>query len=295
MSKIMVNKMNKSGIYKALENEKPLQIVGAINAYSAMQAVKAGFQALYLSGGGVAYASNGYPDLGITDMHDVLEEARKITATVEVPLLVDIDVGWGGAFNIARTIKEMQRAGIAAVHMEDQIAQKRCGHRPNKELVSKEEMGDRIKAAVDAKVDDSFMMMARCDALASEGLDAVIERCVYYVECGADAIFAEAMTDLGHYQQIKDAVKVPLLANITEFGKTDLYTTQELGGHGVDMALYPLSAFRAMARAAETVYGAIRRDGTQKSVVDMMQTRAELYETIDNATYEEKLDKLFGK
>ena len=288
-------KMNKSGIYKALENEKPLQIVGAINAYSAMQAVKAGFQALYLSGGGVAYASNGYPDLGITDMHDVLEEARKITATVEVPLLVDIDVGWGGAFNIARTIKEMQRAGIAAVHMEDQIAQKRCGHRPNKELVSKEEMGDRIKAAVDAKVDDSFMMMARCDALASEGLDAVIERCVYYVECGADAIFAEAMTDLGHYQQIKDAVKVPLLANITEFGKTDLYTTQELGGHGVDMALYPLSAFRAMARAAETVYGAIRRDGTQKSVVDMMQTRAELYETIDNATYEEKLDKLFGK
>ena len=291
----MVNKMNKSGIYKALENEKPLQIVGAINAYSAMQAVKAGFQALYLSGGGVAYASNGYPDLGITDMHDVLEEARKITATVEVPLLVDIDVGWGGAFNIARTIKEMQRAGIAAVHMEDQIAQKRCGHRPNKELVSKEEMGDRIKAAVDAKVDDSFMMMARCDALASEGLDAVIERCVYYVECGADAIFAEAMTDLGHYQQIKDAVKVPLLANITEFGKTDLYTTQELGGHGVDMALYPLSAFRAMARAAETVYGAIRRDGTQKSVVDMMQTRAELYETIDNATYEEKLDKLFGK
>ncbi len=295
MSKIMVNKMNKSGIYKALENEKPLQIVGAINAYSAMQAVKAGFQALYLSGGGVAYASNGYPDLGITDMHDVLEEARKITGTVNVPLLVDIDVGWGGAFNIGRTIKEMQRAGIAAVHMEDQIAQKRCGHRPNKELVSKEEMGDRIKAAMDAKVDDSFMMMARCDALASEGLDGVIERCSYYVECGADAIFAEAMTDLDHYQQIKDAVKVPLLANITEFCKTDLYTTNELGSHGVDMALYPLSAFRAMARAAETVYGAIRRDGTQKSVVDMMQTRAELYETIDNATYEEKLDKLFGK
>lgn len=288
-------KMNKSGIYKALENEKPLQIVGAINAYSAMQAVKAGFQALYLSGGGVAYASNGYPDLGITDMHDVLEEARKITGTVNVPLLVDIDVGWGGAFNIGRTIKEMQRAGIAAVHMEDQIAQKRCGHRPNKELVSKEEMGDRIKAAMDAKVDDSFMMMARCDALASEGLEGVIERCSYYVECGADAIFAEAMTDLDHYQQIKNAVKVPLLANITEFGKTDLYTTNELGSHGVDMALYPLSAFRAMARAAETVYGAIRRDGTQKSVVDMMQTRAELYETIDNATYEEKLDKLFGK
>lgn len=287
--------MGKTGIYRALETEKPLQIVGAINAYSAMQAEKAGFKVLYLSGGGVAYASNGYPDLGITDMHDVLEEARKITGAVDLPLLVDIDVGWGSAFNIARTIKQMQRAGVAAVHMEDQIAQKRCGHRPNKELVSKEEMGDRIKAAIDAKTDDSFMMMARCDALASEGLDGVIERCSYYVECGADAIFAEAMTDLGHYRQIKDAVKVPLLANITEFGKTDLYTTDELGAHGVDMALYPLSAFRAMAKAAETVYSAIRKDGTQKNVVGMMQTRAELYETIDNATYEDKLDKLFEK
>lgn len=278
----------------ALSTEKPLQIVGAINAYSAMQAAQAGFKAIYLSGGGVAYASNGYPDLGITDLHDVLEEARKITGACNLPLLADIDVGWGGAFNIARTIKEMQRAGVAAVHMEDQIAQKRCGHRPNKELVSKEEMGDRIKAAMDAKTDPDFMMMARCDALASEGLDGVIERCAYYVECGADAIFAEAMTDLSHYRQIKDAVGVPLLANITEFGKTDLYTTQQLGAHGVDMALYPLSAFRAMAKAAETVYTAIRRDGTQQSVVELMQTRAELYEVIDNATYEEKLDKLFG-
>ena len=279
----------------AIRAEKPLQIAGAVNAYSAMQAAKAGFRAVYLSGGGVAYASNGYPDLGITDMHDVLDEARKITGAVDLPLLADIDVGWGGAFNIARTIKEMTRAGVAAVHIEDQVAQKRCGHRPNKQLVSKEEMGDRVKAAVDGKTDEAFIVMARCDALASEGLDSVIERCVHYVECGADAIFAEAMTDLAHYQQIKDAVKVPLLANITEFGKTELYTTQQLGAHGVDMALYPLSAFRAMAKAAEAVYAAIRRDGTQAGVVDLMQTRNELYDVIDNATYEEKLDKLFGR
>lgn len=285
----------KTNIFDALKDENPLQIVGAINAYSAMQAKRAGFKAIYLSGGGVAYASNGYPDLGITDMHDVLEEARKITGAVDLPLLADIDVGWGGAFNIARTIKEMQRAGVAAVHMEDQVAQKRCGHRPNKELVSKEEMGDRVKAAIDAKTDKGFMVMARCDALASEGLQGVIERCAYYVECGADAIFAEAMTDLSHYKQIKDAVKVPLLANITEFGKTDLYTTEQLGANGVDMALYPLSAFRAMAQAAQAVYSAIRRDGTQQNVVGMMQTRDELYDVIDNATYEETLDKLFGK
>ncbi len=287
--------MKNKNLRDSLSAEKPLQIPGAVNAYSAMQAQRAGFKALYLSGGGVAYASNGYPDLGITDMHDVLEEARKITGAVDLPLLVDIDVGWGGAFNIARTIKEMQRAGVAAVHMEDQIAQKRCGHRPNKQLVSKEEMGDRIRAALDAKTDDGFIVMARCDALASEGLEGVIERCAYYVECGADAIFAEAMTDLSHYRQIKEAAPVPLLANITEFGKTDLYTTDELAAHGVDMALYPLSAFRAMARAAETVYTALRRDGTQKAVVDMMQTRDELYDTIGNASYEEKLDVLFGK
>lgn len=204
-----------------------------------MQVERVGFNAVYLSGGGVAYASNGYPDLGITDMHDVLEEARKITGCVDIPLLADIDVGWGGAFNISRTIKEMNRAGVAAVHMEDQIAQKRCGHRPNKELVTKEEMGDRIKAAVDGKIDPDFVLMARCDAYANEGLEPMIERMVHYVECGADMLFAEAMDDLTHYQKIKDATGVPLLANITEFGKTDLYTTQELAAHGVDMALYP--------------------------------------------------------
>lgn len=279
----------------ALKTEKPLQIVGAINAYSAMQAEDAGFKAVYLSGGGVAYASNGYPDLGITDLHDVLEEARKIIASVDVPLLADIDVGWGGAFNIGRTVKEMIRAGVAAVHIEDQIAQKRCGHRPNKELVSKEEMGDRIKAAVDAKTDKDFIVMARSDAYANEGLEAMIERIQYYVECGADAVFAEAMTDLSHYRAIKNAAPVPLLANITEFGKTDLYTTEELAEHGVDMALYPLSAFRAMAKAAEDVYRSIRENGTQKDVLHLMQTRAELYEVIDNASYEEKLDALYGR
>ena len=278
---------------EALAVEKPLQIPGAINAYSAMMAAHAGFKAIYLSGGGVAYASNGLPDLGITDLHDVLEEARKITACVDVPLLIDIDTGWGGAFNIGRTVKESIRAGVAAVHIEDQVAAKRCGHRPGKELVSKEEMGDRVKSAVDAKTDDSFIIMARCDALAGEGLEGVIERSAYYVECGADAVFAEAMTDLSHYKKIKDAVKVPLLANITEFGKTDLYTTEQLGSHGVDMALYPLSAFRAMSKAAEAVYTALRRDGTQKNVVGMMQTRDELYKYLDYYSYENKLDELF--
>lgn len=280
---------------QAIKDEVPLQIPGAVNTYTAMQVERAGFKAVYLSGGGVAYASNGYPDLGITDMHDVLNEASKITASVDIPLLADIDVGWGGAFNIARTIKEMTRAGVAAVHIEDQIAQKRCGHRPNKELVSKEEMGDRIKAAVDGKTDSDFVIMARSDAYANEGLEAMIERLVYYVECGADMLFAEAMTDLDHYRKIKDATKVPLLANITEFGKTDLYTTEQLSNHGADMVLYPLSAFRAQARAAETVLNAIRKDGTQKAVVDIMQTRMELYDVIDNAAYEGKLDKLYGK
>lgn len=278
----------------AIAVEKPLQIPGAINAYSAMQAAQAGFKALYLSGGGVAYASNGLPDLGITDLHDVLVEARKITAVTDLPLLVDIDVGWGGAFNIARTIREMERSGVAAVHIEDQIAAKRCGHRPNKELVSKQEMGDRVKAAVDAKADAQFIIMARSDALANEGLNGLVDRCAYYVEQGADMIFAEAMVNLSDYKKIRDAVKVPLLANITEFGKTDLYTGEQLASVGVDMALYPLSAFRAMAKAAETVYAAIRRDGTQKSVVPMMQTRDELYQTLDYYSYEEKLDKLYS-
>lgn len=278
----------------ALKAEKPLQIPGAVSAYCALMAEKAGYRALYLSGGGVAYEANGLPDLGITDLHDVLEEARKITAVTALPLLIDVDTGWGGAFNIARTIRESERAGVAAVHIEDQVAAKRCGHRPGKELVSKEEMGDRVKAAADAKTDANFIVMARCDALASEGLDGVIERSAYYVECGADAVFAEAMTDLSHYRKIKEAVKVPLLANITEFGKTELYTAEQLGAHGADMALYPLSAFRAMSRAAEQVYAAIRRDGTQQNVVGQMQTREELYKYLDYYEYEKKLDRLFG-
>lgn len=279
----------------ALKDEAPLQIVGTINAYSALQAEQAGFHAIYLSGAGVANASFGLPDLAMTTMNDVIEDARKITGATLLPLMVDIDVGWGAAFNIARTIKEMEKAGVAAVHIEDQVAQKRCGHRPGKELVSKEEMGDRIKAAVDAKSDPHFVVMARCDALASEGLDSVIERCAHYVECGADAIFAEAMTDLSHYQQIKDATNVPLLANMTEFGKTDLYDTNQFREASVDMVLYPLSAYRAMSKAAETVYQSIRKDGTQKSVIDQMQTRDELYETLGYHDYEQKLDALFEK
>lgn len=278
---------------QAIEAEKPLQIVGAINAYTALMAERAGFKALYLSGAGVANASFGMPDLAITMMNDVVEDARRITGRVDLPLLVDIDTGWGGAFNIARTVKEFERAGVACVHIEDQVSQKRCGHRPGKELVDKLEMGDRVKAAVDARSD--LLIMARSDALAGEGLDGVIERCLYYVECGADMIFAEAMTDLSHYQRIKDAIKVPLLANLTEFGKTDYYTTAQLAGVGVDMALYPLSAFRAMSRAAENVYATIRKDGTQKAVVDTMQTREELYQVLDYYAYERKLDELFSK
>lgn len=278
---------------QAIEAEKPLQIVGAINAYTALMAERAGFKALYLSGAGVANASFGMPDLAITMMNDVVEDARRITGRVDLPLLVDIDTGWGGAFNIARTVKEFERAGVACVHIEDQVSQKRCGHRPGKELVDKFEMGDRVKAAVDARSD--LLIMARSDALAGEGLDGVIERCLYYVECGADMIFAEAMTDLSHYQRIKDAIKVPLLANLTEFGKTDYYTTAQLAGVGVDMALYPLSAFRAMSRAAENVYATIRKDGTQKAVVDTMQTREELYQVLDYYAYERKLDELFSK
>ena len=270
----------------AIKAEKPLQIAGAINAYCALLAKKVGFKALYLSGAGVANASFGLPDLAITTMNDVIEDARRITQAVDLPLLVDIDVGWGGAFNITRTIKEMERAGVAAVHIEDQVSNKRCGHRPGKELVSKEEMGDRVKAAADAKTDKDFVVMARTDALAGEGLEGVIERCVHYVECGADAIFAEAMTDLAHYKKIKAAVKVPLLANMTEFGKTEYYTVDQLGKTGVDMALYPLSAFRAMSRAAENVYDAIRRDGTQKAVVPNMQPREELYKVLDYYSYE---------
>lgn len=277
----------------AIAAEKPLQIVGAINAYSALLARDAGFKAIYLSGAGVANASFGLPDLAVTTLNDVVEDARRITGRVDLPLLVDIDTGWGGAFNIARTVREFERAGVACVHIEDQVAQKRCGHRPGKELVDKFEMGDRVKAAMDARSD--LLIMARTDALAGEGLDGVIERCVHYVECGADMIFAEAMTDLSHYKKIKDAVKVPVLANLTEFGKTDYYTTAQMADAGVDMTLYPLSAFRAMSRAAEMVYATIRKDGTQKDAVPSMQTREELYKTLDYYAYEEKLDALFGK
>ena len=278
----------------ALREENPLQIVGAINAYAAIMAERVGYRAVYLSGGGVANASYGLPDLGMTSMNDVLEDVRRITAAVEVPLLVDIDTGWGGAFNIARTIRSMIRAGAGAVHIEDQVSAKRCGHRPNKAIVSAEEMCDRIKAAADAKTDAQFVVMARTDALAVAGLDAVVERVSRFVEAGADAIFAEAMTDLHMYQRVTETVDVPVLANLTEFGSTPLYTLAELRSVGVRMALYPLSAFRAMNLAALQVYRTIREQGTQRSVVDAMQTRDELYELIGYHDYEAKLDELFA-
>ncbi|MDN0085710.1 methylisocitrate lyase, partial [Crenobacter sp. SG2305] len=271
-----------------------LQIVGAINAYSALLAEHSGFKALYLSGGGVAAASNGIPDLGITQPEDVLIDIRRITDVTDLPLLVDIDTGWGGAFNIARTVRAVEKAGAAAVHIEDQVQAKRCGHRPNKAIVPQAEMVDRVKAAVDARRDDSFVIMARTDALAVEGLDAAIERAVACVEAGADMIFPEAMTDLAMYRRFAEAVKVPILANITEFGATPLFTTEELASANVGMVLYPLSAFRAMSQAALNVYGAIRRDGTQANVVDTMQTRAELYEHLGYHAYEQKLDALFA-
>ena len=277
----------------ALAAERPLQIVGAINAYSAMMAERVGYKALYLSGAGVANASYGLPDLGMTSLDEVLDDVRRITSASGLPLLVDIDTGWGGAFNIARTIKSMTRAGAAAVHIEDQVAQKRCGHRPNKAIVPTEEMVDRIKAAVDAKIDPEFIVMARTDALAVDGFNAVIDRVVAFVDAGADAIFAEAMTDLDMYKRVVNAVDVPVLANITEFGQTPLYSTQELGSVGIAMALYPLSAFRAMSQAALNVYKTIRSEGTQKSVVPTMQTRMDLYDFLGYHEYERKLDELF--
>ena len=279
---------------EAWTEENPLQIVGAINAYAALMAASVGYRALYLSGGGVAYGSYGLPDLGMTSLNDVLADVRRITATTDAPLLVDIDTGWGGAFNIARTIREMNRAGAAAVHIEDQVAAKRCGHRPNKAIVPTEEMCDRIKAAADAKTDGAFVVMARTDALAVEGLEGVIERAGRFVEAGADAIFAEAMTELDMYARITAAVDVPVLANLTEFGRTPLYTVDELKSVGVRMALYPLSAFRAMSLAALNVYRTIRSDGTQARVVDTMQTRDELYDFLGYRDYEEKLDRLFA-
>lgn len=280
---------------EALAAERPLQIVGAINAYAALMAERVGYRAIYLSGGGVANASYGLPDLGMTSLNDVLEDVRRVTAATPLPLLVDVDTGWGSALNIARTVREMGRTGAAAVHIEDQVAAKRCGHRPNKAIVTASEMCDRIKAAVDAKPDPAFVVMARTDALAVFGLDAVIERVAAFEAAGADAIFAEAMTELGMYQRIVAAVDVPVLANLTEFGKTPLYTLADLRSAGVSMALYPLSAFRAMNQAALDVYRAIRGEGTQRSVVGAMQTRDELYEFLGYRSYEEQLDRLFAR
>jgi methylisocitrate lyase len=279
----------------AVREEKPLQVVGAINAYAARLAERTGFRALYLSGGGVAASSLGVPDLGISTMDDVLTDVRRITDCTNLPVLVDIDTGWGGAFNIARTIKSMIKFGAAAVHIEDQVQAKRCGHRPGKAIVSKDEMVDRIKAAVDAKTDPDFVIMARTDALAVEGLNAAIDRACACVEAGADMIFPEAMTELGMYREFARATKVPILANITEFGSTPIYTADELRGAEVSLVLYALSAFRAMSKVALTVYNAIRKEGTQKNVISLMQTRTELYDYLDYHAFEEKLDKIFSK
>ncbi|CAM5224325.1 MULTISPECIES: methylisocitrate lyase [Alishewanella] len=277
----------------AITANQPLQIVGTINAYTAMMAERTGHQALYLSGAGVANASFGLPDLGMTSLNDVCEDIRRITAATSVPLLVDADTGWGGAFNIARTVKEMTRAGAAGFHIEDQVAQKRCGHRPNKEIVSLDEMVDRVKASVDARTDESFFIMARTDALAQQGLDAAIERAIACQDAGADAIFAEAVHTLEQYKAFTSALKVPVLANITEFGQTPLYNKAELASVGVAMVLYPLSAFRAMNKAALNVYQSILENGDQKAVVDSMQTRAELYDFLNYHSFEQKLDQLF--
>jgi methylisocitrate lyase len=277
----------------AVAEEHPLQIVGAINAYSARLAAASGFKALYLSGGGVAANSLGIPDLGISTMDDVLTDIRRITDACPLPLLVDADTGWGGAFNIARTVKSFIKFGAAGLHIEDQVQAKRCGHRPGKEVVSQQEMVDRVKSAVDARTDPKFVLMARTDALAVEGIDKAIERAVACVEAGADMIFPEAMTDLAMYRRFKDAVKVPILANITEFGHTPLYTRDELGSVGVDVVLYCCSAYRAMNAAALATYEAIRRDGTQKNIIDRMQSRADLYKYLDYHSYEAKLDELF--
>ena len=279
---------------EAVASEHPLQIVGAITAYAGRMAEASGFKALYISGGGVAANSLGIPDLGISTMEDVLTDARRLTDATTLPVLVDIDTGWGGAFNISRTIKEMIKAGAAAVHIEDQVAQKRCGHRPNKEIVAVDEMVDRVKAAADAKTDPDFVLMARTDSLQKEGLQGVIDRACAYVEAGADAIFAEAMTDITMYKTVCEAVKVPVLANITEFGDTPYYTTQQLGEQGIAMVLYPLSATRAMQKAALAVYEAVRKEGTQVNVLDLMQKRKELYEFLNYHAYEDKIDQLFS-
>jgi methylisocitrate lyase len=278
----------------AVEAERPLQVVGAVNAYAALLAERVGFRALYVSGAGVANASYGLPDLGITALPDVLEDVRRVTSVTELPVLVDVDTGWGHAFTIARTIREMRRAGAAGVHLEDQVLAKRCGHRPGKALVSTGEMVDRLRAAVDARADPAFVIMARTDGAAAEGVAGAVERACRYVEAGADLIFAEALTDLEEYRAFTAAVPVPVLANMTEFGVTPLFTTEQLAGAGVRLVLYPLSAFRAMSAAALAVYQAIRRDGTQAAVLETMQTRADLYDVLGYHAYEAKLDELFA-
>ena len=291
----MTNSSAGAAFRKALAEESPLQIVGAINANHALLAQRAGYRAIYLSGGGVAAGSMGIPDLGITTLEDVLTDVRRITNVCPLPLLVDADTGFGtSAFNIARTVKELIKAGAAAMHIEDQVGAKRCGHRPNKEIVSKAEMVDRIKAAVDARTDENFSVMARTDAIAAEGIEAAIERVHAYIEAGADLVFPEAIRTLEDYKKFSSAVSKPILANITEFGLTPLFTRDELAAQGVAMILYPLSAFRAMNKAAENVYQAIRRDGTQAGVIETMQTREELYQSIDYYKYEEALDNLLG-
>ena len=290
----MINNKTPGEVFRELlKQNSPLQIVGCINAYCAVMAEKVGHKSIYLSGAGVANASFGIPDLGITSLGDVVEDSKRITGVTNTPLLVDIDTGWGGAFNISRTIKELSRAGVAAIHIEDQVGQKRCGHRPNKEMVSTEEMADRIKACVDAREDQSFFIMARTDAFANEGMASSIDRSMKYIEAGADGIFAEAMTNIDYYKEFKEKVKVPILANMTEFGKTPLTDLDQLKSVGVDMVLYPLSAFRAMSKAALNIYQALISDGHQKNVIDKMQTRNELYDFLDYNSYEEKLDQLF--
>ncbi len=280
--------------WQALEAEKPLQVVGTINAYSALLAQQAGFRAIYLSGAGVANASFGLPDLAMTTLGDVCEDIRRISYATELPLLVDADTGWGGAFMIGRTVREMIRAGAAACHIEDQVGSKRCGHRPGKALVDTAEMADRIKAAVDGRTDDKFAIMARTDAHAVEGQQAALDRSAAYVAAGADMIFAEALTTLEEYREFTATITVPVLANLTEFGKTPMFTTDELAGVGVSLALYPLSAYRAMSKAAAVLYETLRKDGTQAAVIDNMQTRDELYEVLGYHEYEEKLDRLFA-
>ena len=281
-------------LWKALDDECPLQVVGTVNAYTALLAQRSGFRAIYLSGAGVANASFGFPDLGLTSLNDVCEDVRRIAGATELPLLVDADTGWGQAFMIARTVRDLTRAGAAGLHIEDQVQSKRCGHRPGKALVTAQEMCDRVKAAADARSDERFVIMARTDAHAVEGQGAAVDRAGAYVEAGADMIFAEALQTLDEYRQFTSAVGVPVLANITEFGKTPLFTTPELREAGVRLVLYPLSAFRAMSKAALEVYGALRAEGTQRDVVELMQTRAELYEILGYHEYEKKLDELFS-